>query len=374
MIAGAPARRGEPLKVWIAVGETSGDRLGAALVRRLAADRPVIVRGMGGPALQEAGLQAVAHAEEATALGLAEVVGDLGRLRRLLGRLNDEALRFEPHVAVTIDSPGLLLRHARALKARGIPVAHWVAPQVWAWRPGRARRLAQAVDTLLCLLPFEPPLFLRHGVRAVFTGHPAADRERARSGPPGVVLAPGSRPGEIARLTRALNQVAERITCAWPDVEVRVPVAPSVGEVALPGRRYASVDEAAIGAIGAVVASGTVTVELAALGVPMVAVYAVHPLTWSLAKRLVRVPHVALPNVILGDRVVPEHLQRLDPEALWTDLQRLRGPDGARQRAALAEVTRQLQGAGAVNRAAAEVLRLVRSGGRSGPRARSLRG
>lgn len=350
------------LRLWVAAAEASGDRLAAELVGALRERGHVEARGLAGPLMREAGVQAVARAEDATALGLVEVAARVPDLLRLGRSLGEEARAFRPDVAVTVDSPGLLLRHARDLRASGVPVAHWVAPQVWAWRPRRAARLADAVDTLMCLLPFEPPWFHRFGVRAVFTGHPGVARSRAAGAPaaPVVVLAPGSRRAELERLVPPLRAAAERIRARWPEVRFRVPVAPTLGRVdGLPGERVGSMEEAARGAVAALVASGTATLELAALGVPMVVLYAVHPVTWAAGRWLVRgVRHLALPNVLAGRAVVPEHLQRLDPDALARDVLALRGADGALQRRELAQIVRGLAGEGAVGRAADEVLRL----------------
>lgn len=362
------------MRLWIAAGEASGDRLAAELVEALRRRGPVEACGLAGPAMRRAGVRAVARAEEATAVGLVEAARRVPSLMALSRRITEAALDWRPQVAVTVDSPGLLLRHARALRGGGIPVAHWVAPQVWAWRPGRAARLHEAVDTLMCLLPFEPAWFHRYGVRAVFTGHPrsvpciASSSEEA----PVVVLAPGSRPSELERLVPVMRAVAERLQQAWPEVRFRVPVAPTLGRVdGLPGERVASMQQAARGARAALVASGTATLELAALGVPMVVLYAVHPATWWAGRALVRgVRHLALPNVLAGREIVPEHLQHLDPEAIAADLLALRADAGQKQRRALAEVLRGLCGEGAVERAADEVLGLVR-GGRDGTPGRS---
>lgn len=357
------------MRLWIAAAEASGDRLAAELVEALRRRGEVHARGLAGPAMRAAGVEPVERAEDATALGLVEAARQIPSLVRLGRSLETAARAWRPEVAVTVDSPGLLLRHARSLRRTGVPVAHWVAPQVWASRPRRAARLGEAVDALMCLLPFEPPWFHRYGVRAVFTGHPGAARfraEAAEGGPPVVVLAPGSRHTEVARHVPALAEVARRLETAWPGVRFRVPVAPTLGCIdGLPGERCASMQAAARGAVAAVVASGTATLELAALGVPMVVIYAVHPVTWQAGRWIVRgVRHLALPNVLAGRAVVPEHLQRLDPDAIARDVLALRGPEGGVQRRALAEVVRGLAGEGAVERAADEVLRLVGTGRR----------
>lgn len=351
------------MRLWIAAAEASGDALAAELVAALRARHPgLLARGMAGARMRAAGVEVAARAEDGTALGLIEVLGSVRRLSRLLRDANAAARAFRPDVAVTVDSPGLMLRHARALRRAGIPVAHWVAPQVWAWRPGRAAHVD--VDSLLCLFPFEPELFHAHGVRAIFTGHPAVVRARPRLGPPSVVLAPGSRAQEIRRHAPVLARVAARMRVHRPDLGLRVAVVPGVAEDAyaeIPGERLA-LSDAAAGAVVAIAASGTVTLELAALGVPMVVIYQVHPFTWAVGRLLVRgVRHLALPNVLAGRPIVPEHLQALNPDAIARDALAV-AADGHAQRDALAEVVRGLGGAQAVSRAADEVERLCGDG------------
>jgi len=313
-------------RVWVGAAEASGDRLAASLIGELQRRRPGLrVAGMAGPALRAAGVTAHARAEDATALGLAEVATSLPRFARLLRDLSASIRTFDPAVVVTVDSPDLLLRVAGRATA---PSVHWVSPQLWAWRPGRVQWIARQVDSMMCLLPFEPALYQGTRVRAVFTGHPAAGVQPAadppRPGTPTFALLPGSRPGEVRRLWPALRQVAQELRDRHPGCGFVVPVAATIDPAQLGGLDVTYVPTVAecAGADAAVVASGTATVELAALGVPMVVIYRVHPLTWQLGKRLVRgVSHVALPNIIAGRSVVPEVLQELDPVRIADALQ-----------------------------------------------------
>lgn len=345
-------------RLWIVAGEASGDRLGAQLVDVLRVRRPgLVVRGLAGPAMREAGVAALARAEEATAIGLVEVLTSLPRLIRLLERLEAAIVADRPDVVVTIDSPELCLRLAARLRRRGIRVVHWVAPQVWAWRPGRVRRLGRAVDTVMCLLPFEPQWLQEH-VRAVFVGHPAAalapDPGAPRPGHPTFALCPGSRPSELARHWPVLRAVARVLRQRFPRCGFVVPVAPTIEPGALGGLDAVLVPSVAgvAGADAAVVASGTATLELAALGVPMVVIYRVHPLTFAIARRWVRgVEHVALPNVIAGAPLVPEILQELDPGQIAAQVADLVGSGPQVPPSLLAS----LQGATAIERAADEV-------------------
>ncbi len=339
----------------MAAAEASGDRLAAELLEELKRrGHPLVVRGLAGPRMREAGVEALERGEDATVLGLWEAARSLPRVAALLRRLNRRLAHRPPGVVLTIDSPDLALRLGAAARRAGHHVIHWVAPQVWAWRPGRARRVARSFDKVLCLLPFEPPFFSEH-VPAVFVGHPAATirpGERLRPGSPTFALVPGSRPQEIARHWPVLREVARRLRARHPAAGFVVPRAPTVSRAALGGLDAVIVERMAdvVAADAAVVASGTATVELAALGVPMVVVYQVHPLTHAVLRRSVQVPHLALPNLLADEPMVPEHVQRLDPEAIAADVERVRGtvqvPD---------EVLARFGGEGAVERVADEV-------------------
>jgi lipid-A-disaccharide synthase len=316
--------------VWLAAAEGSADALGAGLARELTRRLPdVQLRGIAGPRMRAAGVAAVVRSEDVTTFGLVEAVPRAARVAWAFTRAFRAIRRDAPAVLVTIDSPDLLLALARAARRGGVPAVHWVSPQVWAWRAGRVGRIAASTDTLLCLLPFEPALYAGR-VRAVFVGHPAAAIVPARTPPrgsPRIALCPGSRITEVERLWPVLREVARRVRIRWPESELLVPVAPTVGRAHLPGLDATFVDDVAAlaGADGAVTASGTATLELAALGVPQVVVYRVHPATAAVARVVVRSPYVALPNVLAGRPLVPEHLQDLDPEQIFGDLCRVVG-------------------------------------------------
>ncbi len=319
----------------VASAEASGERLARALLAAL-------------PGVEALHLRAPAH------LGIAEVVASIPAVLARLDAMEAEVAAFRPDVVVTVDSPDLMLRLARRARRRGVPVVHWVSPQIWAWRRGRVRQIAGSVDTMMCLLPFEPPLYQGH-VRAVFTGHPAAAIRPAsdapRPGSPTFALCPGSRPSEAAALWPALREVARQLRRRFPKAGFVVPRAPTIER--LTGLDAVHVDDLArcADADAAVVASGTATLELAALGVPMVAVYRVHPLTWAIGRHLVDLEHVALPNLRAGREVVPEVLQDLDPERIAEEVGAL---VGARDQVP-PEVIASLDGERAIARAASEV-------------------
>jgi len=353
-------------RVWIAAAEASGDALAAQLIDEIFQRWPrAVLRGLPGPLMRQRGVDGVARAEEATALGLVEVVGSVPRLARLLGRLERDIHRWTPDLVVTVDSPGLLLRLARRVRRRGFRTLHWVAPQVWAWRPGRASRVARSVDTLCCLLPFEPAWFEGGTARVVFTGHPAATRavpHRTVDGAPVIALLPGSRQEEITRHWAVLREVARAIRHDLPDSRFTVARAPTLDADGLRGLDAEVVDgvgPAVEGADVAVVASGTASLEVAAAGVPQVVIYQVSPITWTMGRVLLReVEHLSLVNLLAGRRVVPEHHQRLDPRGIATDAKRLIGPAGADQLRDIHPVLETLEPVGSVGRVVDEAERL----------------
>ncbi len=345
-------------RLYTAVAETSGDRLAAAILAQLGGSG-VELRGMCGPALRHLGVACAERAEDAVAMGLAEVVSKLPRLWRLERRLRADLLRWRPDVLLTVDSPGLMLRLGRFARSHGIRVVHAVSPQLWAWRPGRAARIADSVNVLLCLLPFEPALYEDTSLDARFIGHPALasllEHRVPPTRPPTFAWLPGSRPQEVAALWPAFRSAATELRVLRPDARLVVVRAPGVSPAQLGGIHADVVPHLAdvAGASGALVASGTATIELAAMGIPMAVAYRTHPITWALGTRLVRgVRDLALPNVLAGRQIVPEHLQDLHPASIARDLAALLGPAGDRQRAELATVTHMLAPQGAATRAA----------------------
>lgn len=311
----------------VAVGETSGDRLAASIVRELSSSRAVEARGVVGPDGRTAGIEPIADLEGLHAVGLADGVRSAAAALRRIRRLHDEARRWHPHVFLTVDAPSFTLRAARRVRSVGTPVVHVGAPQVWAWRAGRRRRLGASVDELLCLLPFEPDWFAGH-LPATYVGHPAtALTPHPRAQQPTLALLPGSRPGEVRRLWPVLRQVARHVASRRPDVRFVVVQAPGVRLSGLEAHLVASVEQAA-SAWAAVAASGTVTLELAALAVPQVVVYRTDPLTYAAGRRWLTVSHLALPNLVAGEAVVPEVVQQLCPDDLA--IRALRALDGPR--------------------------------------------
>ena len=325
--------------IFLVAGEPSGDRLGAALMAGLRALAPgVRFSGVGGPAMAAEGLQSLFPMAELSVMGLLEVLPRYPALRRRMIETAEALVAAAPDAVVTIDSPDFCLRVlARARAARpGLRTIHYVAPSVWAWRPGRARRMAPLVDHVLALLPFEPPLMEAAGMGCTFVGHPAAAvppappaevaafRTHHGLGAAPVLLAlPGSRRGEVARLAPVFGQALASLVARRPDLRVVVPAVAALGAevrarvagwpgapvVIVEGEAPAGAKAAAFGAArAAIAASGTVSLELAAAGVPMVIGYDMNPLTRAIVGRLLRVDTVTLVNLVSDTRAVPEFL------------------------------------------------------------------
>jgi lipid-A-disaccharide synthase len=352
------------MKLYVIAGEASGDALGAALLAGLKSLRPALqVRGIGGPLMQAEGLHSLFPMEELAVMGLAEVLPKYAHLKRRIREAAADVLAAAPDALITIDSPDFVLRVARIVRAArpDLRTIHYVAPSVWAWRPGRAAKMAHVIDHVLALLPFEPPYMTAAGMTCDFVGHPVVSAPRASTaeaqafradlggGGPLVLALPGSRRGEVARLAPVIGGVLDRVRAVHPQVQVVLPTLRSVAAMVegltadWPVRpRIIEEPEAKRAAFAAadvaIAASGTVSLELAANAVPMVIAYDMHPATMWLMQRMARVDTVTLVNLVSDTRVVPEFLGgRCTPDLIAPALLGLIGPGPAReaQRAAM---------------------------------------
>ncbi|MEO3471812.1 lipid-A-disaccharide synthase [Roseomonas sp. CAU 1739] len=362
-------------RVHVVAGEASGDVLGARLIAALRGRRPDLeFSGIGGPRMAEQGVASLFDYRELALMGLLEVLPKIFRLKRLINEAVADIATRRPDVLVTIDSPGFTLRVAERVKPLGIPVVHYVAPQVWAWRPGRVVKLKEKVDRILCLLPFEPIFFENAGIPVTFVGHPVLEsgadrgdavRFRAMHGLGAedcpVIVMPGSRRMEAQRLLPvfggALRLAAQRL----PGLRPVLPVAPIVAEAV----RAAAADwpatpilvdgnDAKHDAFAAVaqsqgaglIKSGTSSLEMAVAGIPHVVAYRLNPITAEIARRLVKVPHASLVNLLAEREVVPERIQGpCTPESLSEALLRpmLDPAVAAAQRVGFAEALARLR-------------------------------
>ena len=364
------------MKLYLLAGEPSGDRLGAALMAGLKQLEPDIqFRGVAGPEMQGQGMESLFPMDELSVMGLTEVLPKYLHLKRRLDETARDCLAWQPDALLTIDSPDFSLRLAKLVKAeRDIRTIHYVAPSVWAWRPGRARKMAKHIDHVLALLPFEPPYMQAAGMTCDFVGHPvvsdpvatgaevAAFRTETGIGDaPMILVLPGSRGTEIARLLPVFGETLSHVLAATPDARIVVPAAAPVAERVKDGvanwpgtplvidpREPGGADRkrAAFAAADvALAASGTVSLELAANATPMVIAYDMSWLSWQIMSRMARIDTVTLVNLVTDARPIPEFLgPACQPDAIAKALTGLLTGDKARaaQLAAMAETMEKL--------------------------------
>ncbi len=370
-------------------GEASGERYGGMLVRALRERLLLDWFGLGGDEMQASGVELLAHARDLAVVGLTEVVTGLPRFLRIFRRVLRETERRRPRFAVLIDFPDFNLRLARQLKDRGIPVIYYVSPQLWAWRPGRIRALKQTVNHMLCIFPFEEPIYREAGVPATYVGHPLVDIARQtksreeflcglglnprRGGRPVMALLPGSRLREIRHHLPTLLEAAAQLE-ATHGVEFLLAQASTVEAEGLApllrahqmGKRIRIVEGDVYNCVGsadlAIVSSGTATVEAALLGTPMIVIYRVSRVSAAVLRRWVRTPHYSMVNLIAGRAVVPELIQeRFTAQAVVREAAALLDSPDKRKamQSDLAEVARKLGSPGATERAASVIMKLV---------------
>jgi lipid-A-disaccharide synthase len=330
------AERPEGLTVCLIAAEESGDRLGSALMRTLKnrADSARFI-GIGGHEMLEEGLQPLVAINEFASIGIGSIIAHLPAIFRYIKHVATAAAAAHPDVVVIIDSPELTQRMARRIRkqAPSIPIVNYVSPSVWAWRPGRARAMRSFVDHILALLPFEPEVHAQlRGPACSYVGHPlveqlnalrpnADEADRRRADPPVLVVLPGSRADEIRRMTAVFGGAIAILEGRIGAFDVVVPTVPYLKDAVLaataswtvrprvvvtPEEKWAAFRIARV----ALAKSGTVTLELALSGIPTVAAYKVSLLDEFIARVAVSVPSVILTNLILGENVVPEFLQR----------------------------------------------------------------
>ena len=334
------------LKLYLIAGEPSGDRLGAALMAGLKALSPgVEFHGIGGPLMQAEGMVSLFPMEELSIMGLVEVLPKYRALKRRMAEAAADALACQPAALITIDSPDFCLRVAALVKQSrpDLRTIHYVAPSVWAWRPGRAAKMARHIDHVLALLPIEPPYMQAAGMTCAFVGHPVVSEPLASpeecavmAGEGPLLLAlPGSRKGEVSRLCPVFGATIARLKARHPTLRVVLPtvrgveplvreltrdwaVAPQIiTDAALKRAAFAMADVA-------LAASGTVSLELAANDCPMVIAYDMNRLTLWLMRSAARVDTVTLVNLVSETRVVPEFIgARCQPDLIAPALEAL---------------------------------------------------
>ncbi len=332
----------------IVAGEASGDLHGAGLVREaLRLDSDLRFLGVGGPLMREAGVETLVDASAMAVVGLVEVITHFDVILHAFTTLKRIITTDPPDLLILIDYPDFNLRLAKVARKAGVKVLYYISPQVWAWRVGRVKKIGRVVDRMAVVFPFEVPFYEREGVPVTFVGHPLADTVRptmTRAGAqasfaldPGrrtVGLFPGSRRTEIRNLLPTILGTARLLRERFPDLQFILPLASSLkrSDIApyldncgvevrvVEGRGYDVMQ--VCDAI--VTVSGTVTLEIALIGVPMVIIYRVSPLTYHVGKRLIRVDHIGLCNIVAGERVVRELIQdEAEPERIADEIGRI---------------------------------------------------
>jgi lipid-A-disaccharide synthase len=363
-------------QILISAGEASGDMYAARLAAALQERTGAHLFGMGGPRMREAGVELVADASEITVIGITEVFRRLPAVWRAWRRLQREAARRKPALAITVDSPGFNFGLARRLKKQGIRNVYFISPQIWAWRPRRMRWIKRRFERVLVIFPFEEEIYRKAGVAVDFVGHPLVDSVHATmtreefaarfgldTGRQIVAILPGSRPSEIQRSMPVIAEACERVQ---KDHAVQFVVAGAPGvkrdifeKYTRAGARWTVVEgttyEALAAADCAIVSSGTATVEAALLGTPMVIVYKLSGMTATIARRLVRTSLFGMVNLISGRQVAPELIQeKFTAPALEKELRCLLDSQEARERQKndIALVRAKLGSGGTIERAA----------------------
>jgi lipid-A-disaccharide synthase len=375
----------------IVAGEASGDLHGAHLVREMkAADPSLAFCGVGGQNLEAEGVRLIARSSEMAVVGLTEVFSTLRFIAGVFFRLRGMLRTEKPDLLVLIDYPDFNLRLAAAAKDAGVRVFYYISPQVWAWRKNRIHRIRQVVDRMAVILPFEKDVYAEMGVDVDFVGHPLLDavkrtrsREEAlaafglRDGRPIVAILPGSREKEVTTLLPEMAGAAEILARDFEGAQFVLPLADTVDPAlvdgilrgrpvavtVVPGQMYDAVGLAD----AAMVASGTATLETALLGTPMVIAYRISPLTAAVGRRVIRVEHIGLVNLIAGKRLAPELVQEeATGPRLAAEIRAILASRENRDtiRTELAAIRHKLGEPGAARRAAAIALGLMKTGAR----------
>jgi lipid-A-disaccharide synthase len=330
------------MRIYLIAGEASGDLHGSNLVMNLRRMLPGIdLRGLGGDRMAGGGVHLVKHFRHQNFMGFVEVLAHLPRILRIMRDVKKDILDFKPDAVILIDYPAFNLPVARFCKSHGLQVIYYISPQVWAWKEGRVKYIKRYVDRMICILPFEPEFYHRHGIDSYYVGHPLLDAIRSftptplpfQAETPVMAILPGSRKMEIRRMLPAMLEAAGKLGGGFQFV---IAAAESLPEnffesfdipdpiQIVRGRTYDLLSVAK----AAMVTSGTATLETALFGVPQVVCYRGNPLSYWLARRLIKVQFISLVNLILGKPLVTELIQnRFTAERVQQEIQRLLDPE-----------------------------------------------
>lgn len=363
-------------RVMIVAGEASGDFHGANLVSAIKAKNGNVgFSGIGGHRLAGAGVDVIMDASEISVVGITEVLPKIKNIFKGISRVKNRLRNSRPDLLILIDFPDFNLHIAAAAKRQGIPVLYYISPQIWAWRSGRVRKIARVVDHMAVILPFEEKFYRKHNVPVTFVGHPLLDKPETQNipkrpeltGPPVIGLLPGSRDREIETLLPVMLDTAEMLRDRYENIRFIVSVAPSIRkdtvEKAILGHGESGCFELSSESVDSifgkctliVAASGTVALEAAIAGIPMVVIYKVSPLTYLMGKTLIRVKNFSLANLIFGKEIIPELAQdQASPENIAREIVSMLDNKSRYNgiRRGLTQVAKMLGGPGASGRVA----------------------
>ncbi len=317
-------------------GELSGETHAFHLLQSVDKEVRISWTGIGSTKLREAGVEIVHDYHDISVTGLTEVFLKLPRIRGAYKQLKQHILSIRPALLILVDFPGFNMRFARFARKQGIPVVYFIPPQVWAWRKARIDEIKKSVDLVICILPFEIPLYEAHGIKAIYVGHPYSSivkpgrkkedfaRQAGISGTgPVLTIMPGSRENEINRHLPVLLDIVHRLKTVYPQITVLLPVAENIpletvehflqGETNIHTLKGLTYDALAASDL-AIIASGSATLEAALLGVPTIVIYRISRISFLFAKLLVHVKYISLPNIIAEKEVFPEFVQQVSPE------------------------------------------------------------
>lgn len=334
-VSGTPPRR-----IFFVAGEPSGDLHGSLIISHLKGKYPNLhTEGIGGPLMQAAGLDCLHSIDELAVIGFVEVIWNIRRFLQIFDDVKNHFRRNKPDLLVLIDYPGFNVRLAEAAKSMGIRVLYFICPQVWAWHASRVKKITKAIDEAVVVFPFEVDIWRKAGAEVNWFGHPLVGIVESKIPPqvfrttlelgdgPVISLLPGSRTQEIFYILPGLLATAERILRKIPTAKFLLPMARTIEEThirphlagknlpikLLRGQTYEAVQASDL----ALVASGTATLETAILGTPMIIVYQTNWFTSILSRFLIQAPHIGLPNVVTGEKIVPEFIRwQFNPDAV----------------------------------------------------------